>query len=85
MPLTKIFLIETGEKNNGCEQSSDLVFNALKEIGSSEKGKLINFNDLNYERLIFDLNLHFLKLSSYPIWFFDLGLSNSCKQARFFG
>jgi len=56
MQIIKVRLINGLGKTKGCEKAPVKVLEALKEIGSNEKGKLVEFDKLNLEEIHVDLN-----------------------------
>jgi arginase family enzyme len=56
MQIIRVRSINGSGKTKGCENAPVEVLRALKEIGSSEKGKLTEFEKLNLEEIHVDLN-----------------------------
>ena len=56
MQIIRIRLINGLGRTKGCEKAPIKVLEALKEIGSNENGKLIEFDKLNLEEIHVDLN-----------------------------
>lgn len=55
MQVVKIGLINNEKNVKGCEASPNLVLNALKNMGSNEKGEPIHYEGLNLEEIHIDL------------------------------
>ena len=56
MQIIRVRLINGAGKTKGCEKAPIKVLESLKEIGSNEKGKLVEFDKLNLEEIHVDLN-----------------------------
>ncbi len=56
MQIIRIRLINGPGKTKGCEKAPVKILEALKELGSNEKGKLVEFDKLNLEEIHVDLN-----------------------------
>ena len=56
MQIIRVRLINGAGKTKGCEKAPVKVLEALKEIGSNEKGRLVEFDKLNLEEIHVDLN-----------------------------
>ena len=56
MQIIRVRLNNRLGKTKGCEKAPVKVLEALKEIGSNEKGNLVEFDKLNLEEIHVDLN-----------------------------
>jgi agmatinase len=56
MEIIRVCLINGLGKTKGCEKAPIRVLEALKELGSTENGKIIDFGKLNLEEIHVDLN-----------------------------
>jgi arginase len=56
MQIIRTRLINGLGKTKGCEKAPVKILEALREIGSNEKGKLVEFDKLNLEEIHVDLN-----------------------------
>lgn len=56
MQIIRIGLINGLGKTKGCEKAPVKVLESLKELGSNEKGNLVEFDKLNLEEIHVDLN-----------------------------
>lgn len=56
MEIIRVRLINSNGRTKGCENAPVAVLKALKEIGSNEKGEIIEFEKLNLEEIHVDLN-----------------------------
>ena len=56
MQIIRVRLINSTGKTPGCEKAPARVLEALKKIGSNEKGKPLDFGKLNLEEIHVDLN-----------------------------
>ncbi len=56
MQIIRVRLINAFGKTKGCEKAPVKILEALKELGSNENGKLVEFDKLNLEEIHDDLN-----------------------------
>lgn len=56
MQIIRIRLINGSGKTKGCEKAPVKILEALKEIGSNEKDKIVEFDKLNLEEIHVDLD-----------------------------
>jgi arginase family enzyme len=56
MQIIRVRLINAMGRTIGCEKAPVEILNALKEIGSNEKGKIIEFGKLNLEEIHVDMD-----------------------------
>ena len=66
MQIIRVRLINAFGKTKGCEKAPVKVLEALKEIGSNENGKLIEFDKLNLEEI--HVNLDNIKEANHLIF-----------------
>lgn len=66
MQIVKVGMINAMNKTKGCEKAPNKILSSLKEIGSTEAGKVIDFDKLNIEEI--HVNLNNLEESNYIIF-----------------